>query len=177
MRTGLLSICLLFSFSAPAGIYKWTDAEGNVHYGDRPVADSEAVELRSSAVPATRRQPAEAGETAAPDEPVPTTGLDYAVFEFASPENNETFRTDSGEIPIGLFIEPPLNPDHQLRINVDGMPLQGDFRSTQLILKDLPRGSHRLGGEILDGNGNVIARTPLINFHIRRAPAEQAAEN
>lgn len=32
-----LTLCLsLFGMTAPAEVYKWTDAEGRVHFGDRP---------------------------------------------------------------------------------------------------------------------------------------------
>ncbi len=30
---------------ANAGVYKWTDKEGNVHYGDKPVVQQKATEL------------------------------------------------------------------------------------------------------------------------------------
>ena len=49
-------ICLLTVSSANAEIYKWTDADGNVHYGDRPVGDgmSENAQVEVVAV-ASRR--------------------------------------------------------------------------------------------------------------------------
>lgn len=37
---------LIFSVSMlNAGVYKWTDKEGNVHYGDQPVVQQKATEL------------------------------------------------------------------------------------------------------------------------------------
>lgn len=35
---------------APAGaeVYTWTDAQGNVHYSDKPVAGAQAVDVRSA---------------------------------------------------------------------------------------------------------------------------------
>lgn len=40
-------IVLLFLFIPPvhAGIYKWTDSDGNVHFGDRPANPSTATEI------------------------------------------------------------------------------------------------------------------------------------
>ena len=40
-------IVLLLAFVTPvnAGIYKWTDSEGNVHFGDQPVNNESATEL------------------------------------------------------------------------------------------------------------------------------------
>lgn len=36
---------LLIASSVNAGVYKWTDKEGNVHFGDRPVDQDNATEL------------------------------------------------------------------------------------------------------------------------------------
>lgn len=49
MRSLLLFICCLLSTSIAlgAGVYKWTDANGNVHYGDRP-AGQDSVQMRVS---------------------------------------------------------------------------------------------------------------------------------
>ncbi len=39
---------LLLSAGALAGVYKWVDAQGNVHYSDKPqVQDAEQVEIES----------------------------------------------------------------------------------------------------------------------------------
>jgi hypothetical protein len=34
----ILALGILLSAPASAGVYKWTDAQGNVHFGDRPPA-------------------------------------------------------------------------------------------------------------------------------------------
>ena len=36
---------LLIAFPVNAGVYKWTDKNGNVHYSDRPVNQGKATEL------------------------------------------------------------------------------------------------------------------------------------
>ncbi len=36
MKTATLVLCLLFSASTFAEIYKWTDDKGQVHYGEKP---------------------------------------------------------------------------------------------------------------------------------------------
>lgn len=38
-----LVITVLFALPAQAEIYKWTDEKGNVHYGDKPVVNSEEI--------------------------------------------------------------------------------------------------------------------------------------
>ena len=46
MKTLLITLLLSFSCYANAGIYKWTDENGNVHYGDRPTTTSEKLNVR-----------------------------------------------------------------------------------------------------------------------------------
>ncbi|TDL96178.1 DUF4124 domain-containing protein [Stutzerimonas stutzeri ATCC 17588 = LMG 11199] len=49
MRT-LLLITLLLPTLASAQIYRWTDAEGRVHFGQRPAAGAEQIEVRPQVV-------------------------------------------------------------------------------------------------------------------------------
>ena len=41
----IILITLMFISPVNAGIYKWTDSNGNVHFGDRPVDNKSATEL------------------------------------------------------------------------------------------------------------------------------------
>ena len=45
MRYVTLSLCLLFSFVSQAGVYKWIDENGKIHYSDTPVASQPSVEM------------------------------------------------------------------------------------------------------------------------------------
>ena len=46
MRTGFLLLVLLqMVLPVYAGVYKWTDSNGQVHYGDKPAAAGEAEEI------------------------------------------------------------------------------------------------------------------------------------
>lgn len=40
-----LLLIALYVFPVNAGVYKWTDKDGNVHFGDRPVNKETATEL------------------------------------------------------------------------------------------------------------------------------------
>jgi hypothetical protein len=46
MRTWISGILLFAAVSASAGVYKWTDTMGQVHYGDKPTNASGAEEIR-----------------------------------------------------------------------------------------------------------------------------------
>ncbi|AEA83023.1 conserved hypothetical protein [Stutzerimonas stutzeri DSM 4166] len=49
MRALLLTLILMPAL-ASAQIYRWTDAEGRVHFGQRPPAGAEQIEVRPQVV-------------------------------------------------------------------------------------------------------------------------------
>lgn len=52
-RTARLALCLAVLGSAQAGdqVYRWTDAQGRVHYGDHPPASAAPARIRAMPVP------------------------------------------------------------------------------------------------------------------------------
>jgi hypothetical protein len=51
MKKNYLAAILLFPLLAHAGVYKWTDANGQVHFGDRPPAEKPAEEVTINTAP------------------------------------------------------------------------------------------------------------------------------
>jgi len=52
-----LTICLLLiSFNSYAGVSKWIDAEGKVHYSDMPPADIKSTTIRKAGAPENSSQ-------------------------------------------------------------------------------------------------------------------------
>lgn len=47
----MVALALAVASAAVAGMYKWTDAQGSVHYGERPPPGSEAREIKPAAPP------------------------------------------------------------------------------------------------------------------------------
>ncbi|ODM33839.1 hypothetical protein A6779_02575 [Marinobacter adhaerens] len=43
----------LFPLSAKAGVYKWIDANGQTHFGDRPPTQAESSEVKVNSAPAS----------------------------------------------------------------------------------------------------------------------------
>ena len=61
--TGSVLTCVLFATPLSAEIYKWTDAQGNVHFGERPPNKNSAQEIK---VKNTKAKIAPAEATAEP---------------------------------------------------------------------------------------------------------------
>lgn len=46
MKSWLLVLALFLALPASAGVYKWTDAQGRIHYTDSPPPAAQATQLR-----------------------------------------------------------------------------------------------------------------------------------
>ncbi|MDX1519812.1 MAG: DUF4124 domain-containing protein, partial [Gammaproteobacteria bacterium] len=50
-----LILLLILGTAARADVYKWTDENGRVHYGDRPSVEHEADEIQVDAAPGEKK--------------------------------------------------------------------------------------------------------------------------
>ena len=55
MRIVLLATMIMFASSAFAGLYKWVDDEGNVHYSQKRPIDKQFKKLKAPAAPAPQK--------------------------------------------------------------------------------------------------------------------------
>ncbi len=62
MKKNIILLLLMVS-PVSAGIYKWTDEQGKVHYGSQRPADAAAERLKINADPSPYSDPAETKET------------------------------------------------------------------------------------------------------------------
>lgn len=90
-QLAMFLLFLLFSPFLIADAYKWTDADGNVHYGDRPPSDQSADEI---AVGEKKQAEAPPPDAAGTETPVPETTSQEAV---AQGENSVAESGDSEE--------------------------------------------------------------------------------
>jgi hypothetical protein len=166
MRLLVLTLLFVFSGALPAGVYKWIDSDGRVHYTDQPAEGAEPVVVPGSA----------ADEGNAPTQVEgrePDLGP-YRVFEVVSPEANATIRDPQGAVPVGLVIEPPKIAGHRLLIELDGQLLSEELSGAQLRLQGLGFGSHVLRAVMYDELDVPVASTPSVDFHLRKPLPESA---
>ena len=163
--TRLLLLPLLFlPLAGQAQVSKSLDAAGGPIYTDRPIENSTKLDVplvthdvSPEAAPSGADWPADSGFLGS-----------YSSFEIVSPEDNATLRNPEREVQLSLLLTPPLQASHRLRVQVDGVDVEGELgKRTQLRLSGLALGSHRLQAQVLDDAGILVAATPLINVHIR----------
>ncbi len=177
MKGIVLFLLTVLPLSAAAGVYKWVDEDGNIHYSDRPVEQAEDVQF-PGLFPAAKTPAPSNGSADAPLEESPPDaqggGGAYTQLLVLEPEQNQTFRSDQGEVSIALLLEPALQPGHQFRFSLDGSDIPGQFTSTQMVIRQISRGTHTLQVKIVDAEGNPVAASNSVNFHMRKASTRPA---
>jgi hypothetical protein len=158
----LFILPVLLSSVATAEVYKSVGSDGRAIYTDRPIENATKLDLSLTPAPSPSpepsNQPSEGGFVGP-----------YTSFEIASPLDNTTVRNETREIDVSILLDPPLQDDHRLRVEVDGVDAEGDLgKRTQIRLGGLPFGSHRVQARIEDDADGVVAATPLINVHVRQ---------
>lgn len=173
MRTALLLMGLL---AVPAWasqpVWKWVDGDGVTHYSDRPVPGATRVEIyvgnsdsRPAPLPSIRPN--------APTPPV-DTGPSYRSFAIGKPVNDQNFVNTGGQVAVNVRLDPALQPGHQLILFLDGRQVEGLPRgATQFDLKEVPRGTHTVSAQIVDGRGTRLQETAAVTFHVRQQSIAQ----
>ncbi|MGD8308622.1 MAG: DUF4124 domain-containing protein [Chromatiales bacterium] len=169
MNKGLLILGALLVFPplSHAAVYKWTDADGGVHYADQPVEGAERVKLpEPSRYSPPPRPPLASGASSERTEAEQPHAGAYGTFRISRPDAGEYVRNATGDVEVEMVLEPGLQEGHLIRIRVDGVAARQDLTSTHMMLKNLVRGPHTLAAEVLDGSGTVVATAPPVGFFL-----------
>lgn len=156
---------MLIALSAGAAeMWRWKDADGVMHYSDRPMPGAERIEVLS-------RQRTTGQVT--PPVPVPVTPPPPAEVRFTrcvvtSPTNDQVFN-NVDSVAASVTVEPDLQGDYQLQVLLNGRP-DPDWPAGAMsrTLLNLYRGSYTLSVRVLDLNGRAVCTGPTINFHVRQ---------
>nr|WP_297462281.1 DUF4124 domain-containing protein [uncultured Halomonas sp.] len=180
------SICLILGLGLPlaslqaATVYRTVDAQGNVIFSDKPIENSERVELEPlTVVPSPEPQPMTSsddeasGDTPSRDDASRASGgpfMPYSTFRIVSPQDGATLPTGyAGNVQVELDIDPDLRDDHRVRLLLDGQVSQSAMHTKAFMLTNLERGEHQLRAELLDASGNVRHRSAPITLYVQRA--------
>jgi hypothetical protein len=175
-------LILLFAFTttsvsgAPA--WTWVDANGQVHYSDRPVPGAKQVDLpgaqgfgsaprsqtpAAAATGSTNRQ----ADAAAAEKPGPVAQR-YRAFNVVSPKQQETLWNVGGVVNVQVELDPPLQPNHKLDVYLDGELKNLNSTGTTLALDEVPRGIHSVQAVVLDQNGTEVVRSLATTFMVQQ---------
>lgn len=148
--------------SAPA--WTWVDANGQVHFSDRPVPGARQVEITgaqgfASPAPAqaARANPGAAATTAAP----------YQV-EIVSPSDQETLSNIGATLTVQVQFQPALQPGHRFDLAIDGQRYNLNATSQRVTVPNVFRGAHTVEVVVLDGAGTEVMRSAARRFFVRQ---------
>jgi hypothetical protein len=166
MKNAFLLILLLLLSATPvvAGVYKWVDASGQVHFSDQPVDGAEKVVLPEPTVYSPRPLP---GEEDDQQEQGATPGTPYTRFAVVRPSDNETIWDNEGNVKVSLDIQPPLSEGHKFQVFLDGASV-GELATAQITLQNVDRGTRTVSAAVVDQGGIELGRTAPVTFHLRQ---------
>ena len=177
-RTDMFTLCLSeywlsqLRFSPPALLwrrpYRWTDAEGTVHYSDRPTDGAEQIYLPES-TRGTRPYARPTAITATADDigRNPSGPFSYESIEVSAPGPEETLWNIGGVLNVSLNVQPSLqawtsSPSLFRRRSEPGLRVElPDSRKSH-------RGVHNIQAEVLDENGQLMGRSQPNRFYVQQ---------
>jgi hypothetical protein len=167
MRTLLLPLLLLIAaVPARADVYRWVDAEGHVHYGDKaPAPGAKPVELPplqfiSGASPAA---PAGTAKT-----PAAAPAAESVALNIVSPTPDQTLRGTDRKLAVSVAMQKPLPEGAGLVYLLDGNPRTSKpVQDLSYTISDVVRGSHLVAVAVVDGRGKELGRAPPVLVHIK----------
>jgi len=159
-----------------AVIYKWTDADGVVHYSDQAVPGAEKIVTSSSSSNGIGGAAHAPSGAAAPGKKPPPTHLEYTSFAIESPAREQVF---FGEeiIPVRLRLDPDLRPNQTISWYLNGGPLTDQApTSRSFTLQSLSRGTYQISATITDTVTGETQTSEGVTFYVRQ-PSELSPQH
>lgn len=160
----LSALATTVASAAPA--WRWVDADGTVHYSDRPVPGATQVELPTTARPTTAARTSQPG--AQPAAATPEAGPAYTRFDIVSPAQQETLWNTGGTVTVQVEVQPGLQQGHRLDLMYDGERLNLLASGSSFTLTEVFRGIHTVQAVIVDGSNNVLLRSLPVQFMVQQ---------
>jgi hypothetical protein len=167
---GLVAACA----ADAAVIYKWTDADGVVHYSDQAVPGAEKIVTSSGSsngIGGGAHAPA-AGETGR----TAPSRVEFTSFAIESPAREQVFFGDE-LVPVRLNLEPDLQPNQAIRWYLNGAALSDQPPTARsFTLQSLSRGTYQISATITDTVTGESQSSDGVTFYVRQ-PSELSPQH
>ena len=169
MRKWLILLSALSATAASgAPAWTWVDANGTVHFSDKPVPGARQVELAGAQ---GFGQQAPTGISRAPT-PNIVANAPYQSLEVVSPAEQETLWNIGGTLTVQVSILPSFAPGHRYDLAYDGRRLNLNTTSAVVRLPDVFRGQHTLQIVVIDGAGQEVTRSANRTFYVQQTSVQ-----
>lgn len=167
MRTCLSGLLLVLALPATAQIYKYTDANGNTAYSQQPPDDTISERVQLPALNSVPPPPPSPSTPPAPKSRSSSAEQPYSVLEPANIADQQAVRANNGNLTVEVLMQPPLQPEHRLRLLLDGQPYGQPTDAPHLQLVNIDRGEHNLAVQVLNDD-QVVQQSQAITFTVLR---------
>lgn len=152
-----------------AEVYRWKDADGQVHFSDVPRPGAERITITvsppASGSPAGNSSAA-SGQDDEDENPEPVER--YQSLTITSPAQEQVLWNIEGQLDVAAAVQPPLQPGHALRFSLDGRTMAAEPGETRVQFPQVFRGEHTLQVEVVDAQGRALVATPTTRFFVRQ---------
>jgi len=149
-----------------ATVYKWTDADGVVHYSDHPEPGAEKI-VTATGSSRGSSTPASSGSASAAKPKAPAAVPRFNQFAIVSPTNEQTFTNQP--VSVHLSIDPGLKPQQAISWSLNGNALSEPPDATEFTLEDLPRGTYSITATVTDQASGESKSADPVTFYVVRA--------
>ncbi len=151
-------------------LYKWVDAQGNVHYSDKPQPGAVKMDLPetqtfTAPTPTGGNLNSETHHQANTDAPKPVAPS-YTKLEITSPAQDAVL-WDVQEVSVSLSLDGPLQSGDSVSISLDGNTLTGSSLSAHFDKVGL--GQHSVTATLNSKAGNSLSASST--FYTRQHTA------
>ena len=170
MRKWLILLSALSGTAASAApAWTWVDANGVVHYSDRPVPGARQVELAGAQVIGTRSR-ASTPRVSGQAESGPATV--YERIEILRPADQETLWNIGTTLPVQVRFQPALQPGHRYDVLLDGQRRNLNTVAPSVTIPDVFRGTHTVQVVVIDATGTELVRSETRTFFVQQTSTQ-----
>jgi len=162
--SAILAVCAA-DLLAQTRVYKTVGPNGQILFSDKPQPDAQAIEVQPAQTYTPAPMPPAGDKKGTP--PGKAAGIAYSRLSVSAPKNNEAVRANDGNLTVELSLEPALQSEHQIVLQLDGQKA-ASTSSTEIVLQNIERGTHLLRAEVVDAKGKALIRSQTIRFHVLR---------
>lgn len=183
MRKFLLIATLLSIHTAlSAGIFSWTDASGNIVYGDSPpdtvvaksveppkltILENFANRYESPNKSSSLSKPTKTSNVAKSTNPQAGMRKRYEAVTIIAPKADQSIRANDGDVSVALVTSPKLQSGDKTVIFLNGQE-HSTVKSSVGNLRNLDRGEYQLSIEIRNAVGKSLIKSDEISFNVVR---------
>ena len=173
-RLFALTLCCFSGNLIYAGIFVWTDENGNKVYSDSPDNNkqAEAVELAPITILGFPELRDTGSDTSQADTNIDQP-IDYKSISISNPQHDSTIRDNSGTVDVRIVTDPALAKGYSIELFLDKASTGAPRQSSSFVLSNVDRGSHSVFAKLYDPQGKLLLTSQPITFHMHRVVVKQ----